>query len=62
MSNNKSPGSQFEFDKFLWTDLGDILLQSLNNGYKIGHLSITQRQGMVTSLPRPGKSREFLKN
>ncbi len=65
MSNNKSPGSDglpVEFYKFFWKDLGDILLQNLNNGYETGRLSITQRQGIVTSLPKPGKPREFLKN
>ena len=65
MSDNKSLGSDglpVEFYKFFGKDLGDILLQSLNNGYEIGHLSITQRQGIITSLPKPRKPREFLKN
>ncbi len=34
----------------------------MNSAYQIGSLSITQRQGMITCLPKLGKPRELLKN
>ena len=37
-------------------------MRSLNYGYRIGSLSITQKQGVITCLPNPNKSRFSLKN
>ena len=45
-----------------WTDIGIFILKSLNYGYRSGSLSVTQKQGIVTCLPKPNKSRENLKN
>ena len=39
-----------------------FILNSINYGYKTGSLSITQKQGMITCLPRPNKSPFYLKN
>ena len=44
---------------------GDIklfILRALNYGYRTGSLSVTQKQGIITCLPKPGKSRHYLKN
>ena len=63
--NNSSPGgSGFtnEFFKFFWKDLGQFLLRSLNYSYSSGQLSITQRRGIITCLPKPGKPRNLIKN
>ena len=64
MKNNKSPGLDgytVEFFKFFWVDLGYFIMRSLNYGYRIGSLSITQKQGVITCLPKPNKSRFSLK-
>ena len=39
-----------------------FILNSLNYGYKTGTLSITQKQGIITCLPKPNKSPFYLKN
>ena len=65
MKNGKSPGlSGFsaEFFKVFWKQLGTFILRSLNYGYKIGELSITQKQGIITCIPKDNKPKIFLKN
>ena len=55
MKNGKSPGlSGFSadlFKSFFWKQLGVFVLRSLNHGYTIGELSITQKQGIITCFP-----------
>jgi exonuclease III len=63
--NNKSPGNDgytTEFFKFFWIDLGHFLLRSINFGYSIDQMSSSQRRGLITCLPKPGKPRCYLKN
>ena len=65
MKNNMSPGLDgftVEFLKFFWIDIGQFILRSINYGYRTGSLSITQRQGILTCIPKPNKSRTTLKN
>ena len=65
MKNEKSPGMDgftVEFFLFFWIDLGFFVLRSINYGYQSGFLSITQKQGIITCLPKPNKSRHLLKN
>ena len=65
MKNDKSPGlSGFsaDFFKVFWKKLGTFVLRSLNYGYKMGNLSITQRQGIITCIPKDNKPKQFLKN
>lgn len=65
MKNDKSPGLDgftIEFFKFFWIDLGIFVLRSLNYGYRTGNLSVTQKQGVITCLPKPNKNRHYLKN
>ena len=65
MNNNKSPGLDgftVEFFKFFWADIGQFTLRSLNFGYRTGWLSITQKQGIITCIPKPNKPRINLKN
>ena len=65
MKNNKSPGLDgitVEFFKFFWVDIGAFILRSINYGYRNGSLSVTQKQGLITWLPKPNKSRLSLKN
>ena len=37
-------------------------MRGINEGYSIGKLSITQRQGIITCIPKGDKPRHFLKN
>ena len=65
MKNNKSPGSDgftTEFLKFFWKDIGHFVVRSINFGYDSGELSNTQKQGIITCLPKGDKPRQYLKN
>ena len=62
MKNNKSPGSDgytVEFYKFFINEVGVYLLRSFKHAFKCGKLSITQRQGVITCIPKANKSREY---
>lgn len=65
MSNNKSPGSDgfsSEFFKVFWRYLGHFVIRSLNYGFQKEELSITQREGIITCIPKENKPKELLKN
>ena len=49
------------FLKFFWKDIGQFIVRSLNEGFKNGKMSITQREGIITCIPKGDKPREFLK-
>lgn len=65
MKNNKSPGSDgfsVEFFKFFWRDMKYFLLNAVNESFQKGELPITQREGLITCIPKGNKPREYLKN
>ena len=65
MKNEKSPGLDgytAELFKLFWIDLGIFVLRSINYGYEKGSLSMTQKQGVITCLPKQDKDRNYLKN
>ena len=65
MESNKSPGSDglpAEFYKVFWKDVRHHLLNALNCAYARGLLSITQRRGLITLIPKKNKPANFLKN
>ena len=65
MKNGKSPGlSGFsaDFFKVFLKQLGVFVLRSLNHGYAIRELSISQKQGIITCIPKDNKPKIFLKN
>ncbi len=65
MKNGKSPGSDgftAEFYKFFWTDIKHLVLESINFAYRKGELSIDQKRGIITLIPKKGKNRLLLKN
>ena len=65
MANNKSPGSDgftAEFYKFFWSDLGHFFVKSINYGYNFGELSTTQKEGIITCIPKGDKPKQYLKN
>ena len=64
MKNGKSPGLcgfSADFLKVFWKQLGIFVLRSLNHGYSIGELSITQKQGIITCIPKGNKPKTFFK-
>ena len=65
MESNKSPGSDglpAEFYDVFWNDINQYLLKALNSAYTKGLLSITQRRGLITLIPKKNKPTNLLKN
>ena len=65
MKHDKSPGIDgfpVEFYKVFWKDLGQFLVRSIQSSFVTGELSITQKRGIITCIPKGDKPREFLKN
>ena len=64
MENNKSPGSDgftFEFFKFFWLQLGAFIVNSLNDGFRKGELSSTEKEGVIIRIPKGNKDKQLLK-
>ena len=64
-ANDKSPGSDglpIEFDKCFWDDIKPYLIDSYYEIYKSGTLGITQKQGVITLIPKKDKNPKHLKN
>ena len=62
-SNNKSPGSDgfpYDFFKVFWGEIKHFVHRSLVFGLKNGELSITQREGLITLVPKPSKPRNLI--
>ena len=47
-----SGGFSVEFFKFCFVDIGQMLVCSINEGFVNDHLSATQRQGVITCIPK----------
>ena len=65
MKNYKSPGSDgfaAEFFKFFWLQLGSFVVRSLNDGFRKGELSTTQKEGVRICIPKGDKSKDLIKN
>ena len=65
MENTKSPGSDgftAEFFSFFYYDFKVFIRKAINEGYREGKLSITQRQGEITCFPKRDKPEQYLKN
>ncbi len=65
MANNKSPGSDgypIEFYKMFWSQIGSILVKSINYSFRNGMLSDSQRRGIISLIPKEGKDEMLLKN
>ena len=62
---NKSPGTDgltTEFYKHFWPQIKTHLIESYNISLKHGSLSIGQKQGIITLIPKLGKDSSLLKN
>ena len=65
MKNGKSPGSSgynCDFYKVFWGKLGHFVVRSINAGFIKGELSISQKLGIITCIPKENKSRFHMKN
>ena len=65
MESNKTPGTDgipAEFYKIFWNDIKSFLLASINASYAKGLLSISQRRGLITLIPKKDKSLCYIKN
>ena len=65
MEKGKSPGCDgfpAEFYQVFWTDIADLHVNAINKAYREGILSITQRRGIISLLPKGTKSPLLLKN
>ena len=65
LKNGKTPGSDglpIEFYKFFWINIKDLLVNSILYAFENGELSIEQKRGIITLLPKKSKNRLFLKN
>ena len=60
-----SPGSDGftgNFFVLFWRNLKSFIVESLNYAYKTGHMSISQKLGVIILLPKPGKDKSQLTN
>ena len=65
MKHNKSPGLDglpVEFYIVFWKDLSDMLLDSFNFSLQNGVMSSSQRNGVITLIPKKDKDISYLKN
>ena len=63
--NDKTPGSDgftVEFYRHFWHLLGKFLVDSFNYAFQSGQLSISQRLGIISLIPKKDKNLEYLKN
>ena len=45
-----------------WKHLGHFIVRSINFGFKKGELSVRQKEGIITCIPKENKSRYNMKN
>lgn len=65
LPNNKSPGSDgftTEFYKFFWISIKDLVYESYCYAMDVGELSIEQRRGILTLIPKMNRDNRYLKN
>ena len=63
MKNGKSPGTDgfgAEFFQCFWKQIGDFVVRALNESFRDGELSATQKQGIITCIPKGDKNKDFI--
>ena len=63
--NNKSPGIDgipVDFYKVFWLDISYLLVEVLNYAYDKGTLSVNQRLGVISLIPKKDKDTLYVKN
>ena len=62
---NKTPGTDgfsAKFYKFFWSDLGTEMTASFNYAFQKGSLSISQKRGIISLIPKKSKDKTLLEN
>ena len=65
LSNNKTPGSDgipVEFYKIFWDEIKTEVIESFESGKINKELSFSQREGIISLIPKQGKDLRELKN
>ena len=65
MPKNKSPGNDGitkEFYEAFWDDMKTLLLLSLKKAFKVGELSISQKQALIKLIEKKDKDKRQIKN
>ena len=65
MESNKTPGTDgltSEFYRYFWNAVSKCMVDSFNYGLQHGSLSISQRQGIISLIPKKNKNAEYLTN
>ena len=65
MESSKTPGTDgltSEFYRFFWNAIGKFMVESFNYAFQHGSLSISQRQGIISLIPKKNKNAEYLTN
>ena len=65
LKNGKTPGTDGlppEFYKFFWIDIKQFVINSIQYAMQNNKLSIEQKRGIITLIPKKSKNRTFLKN
>jgi len=63
--NCKSPGTDglsAQFYKFFWSEISTGIIGSFNYTFKMGMLSISQRRGIISLIPKKNKDKSLLEN
>lgn len=63
--SGKTPGTDgfpAEFYRFFWTEISNELIDSFNYAFKSGSLSISQRRGIISLIPKKFKDKTILEN
>ena len=64
-NSNKTPGTDglpAEFYRFFWPDICHDLLASYNYAFQHSTMSISQRRGIISLIPKKGKDKTILEN
>ena len=64
-NSNASPGSSGfggGFYKMFWRNIKHFVVNSLNQAYLTGNLSVSQKLGIIILLPKPDKDKKLLSN
>ena len=63
--NNKTPGNDgipIEFYNRFWPLISDGFIRCVNECFKKGEMSCTQKQAVITLIEKKGKDRSFVEN